>query len=214
MKQCVHCRLQLEADAKRCPHCHMDQKESRPPVYFWACLSLIGIAFATTLFADAYSKYRTADRGYILDGNPSGVAFTPDRIVLSKGKMRPSDPEGPIGNLLGSVSNQTKEDYRAFEFEISVVSTSGEVLDVAMSRIDTVIPAGQTRLVKIRFPAELRMGLIRPSKLGLLPRSGDLANKSLTTVAMSCLLQLTHNFQWPTTMLARTTLNRPWPRVP
>jgi hypothetical protein len=147
-KECPFCCERIDARARRCPHCRMQQTR-------WAILLHRGFLVAglvailgmfAWLIAAMYSSFPKAGAPPV--ANPPRLVVTDTRLSVEQGA------KGPLAVIAGTLSNKGKTAWYGVDLQGTVTDKDGKLADVLETSVDS-LPAGAQRIFRMGGPALL-----------------------------------------------------------
>jgi len=147
-KECRFCRERIDARARRCPHCRMQQTR-------WAILLHPGLILAGFLVIVAMFGWMIADMSASFAfGRGAPVARPPGLVVTDTHLGVEEGAKGPVDVITGTVSNDGETSWEDVSLAAVVTDKADDPVEVLETRVDS-LPAGEQRTFRMEGPALL-----------------------------------------------------------
>lgn len=147
-RTCRFCYEPIDARAKRCPHCRMQQTRwawmGHPVVWMALVLGLLAWLVAMTV-----SVRRDITNRRTLTPYEGQLVVTDSRLEHG------GDDDSPVVLVYGELQNNSPVRWKDIETECRFLDAAGQLIDVGNSELMITVPPGKTRYFLINHSAAL-----------------------------------------------------------
>ena len=164
-KTCRMCRMEIHAEAKKCPHCHQLQNKLSQLISQWGHIVVLLPLLVILIFIPLMTKH-------FINMFEAGEEFAEysSQVIVTESDLSFGERDGEATVcVIGRVKNQSPIDWKEISLQVAFFDSLGNLIDADQDfEYYYKLPAGTEIAFKVSFPREFPQEIYNEYKVSVI----------------------------------------------